>query len=108
MRGRSSTGSSGLTGNGSDAHVAVFRGLHTSPFGIDLYRLDESTDLPVTDLPPAYRTRVRDGIEAESADDAERILAVLSAHRLPLCPTPGATDNSSGGVVRPGVDCREG
>jgi serine/threonine protein phosphatase PrpC len=77
----------GVDGTGQDAHVAVFRGLHTSPFGIDLFELDQSTDLAVSDLYPDYRSRVRDGIEADDADDADRILATLRDHRLPACRT---------------------
>jgi PPM family protein phosphatase len=77
----------GVDGTGQDAHVAVFRGLHTSPFGIDLFKLDQSTDLAVGDLYPDYRSRVRDGIEADDADDADRILATLRDHRLPACRT---------------------
>jgi protein phosphatase len=77
----------GVDGAGQDEHVAVFRGLHTSPFGVDLFRVDKGTDLPVSDLTPDYRSRVRDGIEATDADDADRILATLREHRLPLCRT---------------------
>jgi serine/threonine protein phosphatase PrpC len=77
----------GVDGTGQDAHVAVFRGLHTSPFGVDLFKLDQSTDLAVGDLYPDYRSRVRDGIEADDADDADRILATLRDHRLPACRT---------------------
>ena len=85
----------GVEGSGQDEHVAVFRGLHTSPFGVDLYRADSSTDLAVSDLTPDYRSRVRDGIEATDADDAARILATLRAHRLPPCRTTGKAGPAS-------------
>jgi serine/threonine protein phosphatase PrpC len=85
----------GVDGTGSDAHVAVFRGLPTSPFGVDLFRVDASTDLAVADLSPDYRSRVRDGIEATGTDDAQRILATLRDHRLPLCRTAEAGTGTS-------------
>ncbi|WP_448626220.1 PP2C family protein-serine/threonine phosphatase [Geodermatophilus sp. URMC 64] len=111
----------GVDGTGDDAHVAVFRGLHTSPFGVDLYRLDEATELLVTDLTPAARSRVRDGIEADDASDADRILSALREQRLPVCrtstgksstPTPSRpatspTATRTTSSAEPGVDCRE-
>ncbi|MGY1615849.1 PP2C family protein-serine/threonine phosphatase [Geodermatophilus sp. SYSU D00691] len=79
----------GVEGTGDAEQVAVFRGLHTSPFGVDLYRLDHATDLTVGDLEPAARSRVRDGIEADDAADAERILDALRDQQLPPCPEGG-------------------
>ncbi|MGY1601965.1 PP2C family protein-serine/threonine phosphatase [Geodermatophilus sp. SYSU D00815] len=78
----------GVDGSGDAERVAVFRGLHTSPFGVDLYRLDRATDLAVSDLEPVARSRVRDGIEADDAADAERILTALRDQQLPVCPDP--------------------
>jgi protein phosphatase len=94
----------GVDGTGQDEHVAVFRGLHTSPFGVDLFKVDQATDLAVSDLTPDYRSRVRDGIEAMDSDDAARILSTLRDHRLPLCrpagkdeptPTTGASPSTA-------------
>ena len=72
--------------------VAVFRGLNTSVAGVDLYRLDETTDLALTDLRSAARSRVRGGIDADDADHADRILAALREARLPLCPSASTTE----------------
>jgi protein phosphatase len=91
----------GVEGTGQDEHVAVFRGLHTSPFGVDLYRVDSGTDLQVSDLTPDYRSRVRDGIEASDADDAARILATLRAHRLPPCRAAAKEDPASSTAAAP-------
>jgi protein phosphatase len=78
----------GVDGTGNMARVAVFRGLPASVAGLDLYRVDHSTDLAVDDLPPAARDRVRGRITADDAADARRILGALRDQRLPVCPPP--------------------
>ncbi len=67
--------------------VAVFRGLDVSLLGLDLYRVDQDAELPVTDLTPAARNRVQGGITADDAADADRIVAALRDQRLPACRT---------------------
>jgi PPM family protein phosphatase len=84
----------GVDGNGTDEQVAVFRGLDVSIVGFDFYELDEATGMAVADLTPAARNRVRGGITADDADDADRILAALRLQRLPLCRTTGSTQPS--------------
>ena len=90
----------GVDGTGTAARVAVFRGLPASVAGLDLYRVDHSTDLAVDDLTPAARNRVRDRITADDAADARRILAALRDERLPVCPTPGQPTATTGGAAR--------
>ncbi|TFV72913.1 serine/threonine-protein phosphatase [Blastococcus sp. CT_GayMR19] len=85
----------GVDGSGDDEQVAVFRGLDVSVLGFDLSELDRSTDLPVTDLTAAARSRVRGGITADDEQDAERILAALGEQRLPVCRTPGTPEASA-------------
>ncbi|MCZ2837778.1 PP2C family protein-serine/threonine phosphatase [Modestobacter sp. VKM Ac-2985] len=75
--------------------VGVFRGLNASVVGLDLYRLDEATALATTDLTPAARNRVADGIPADDPDDAERILSNLRGQQLPLCRTTPAVAAST-------------
>jgi PPM family protein phosphatase len=75
----------GATGSGDGEQVGVFRGLDVSIVGWDLYRLDEATSLAVGDLNSAARSRVRGGITADDARDADRILAALREERLPVC-----------------------
>jgi len=84
----------GVDGSGTDEQVAVFRGLDVSIVGFDFYELDEATGMAVADLTPAARNRVRGGITADDADDADRILAALRQQRLPLCRTTGSTQPS--------------
>ncbi|SOC53400.1 protein phosphatase [Blastococcus aggregatus] len=67
--------------------VAVFRGLDVSLLGLDLYRVDQDAELPVTHLTPAARNRVQGGITADDAADADRIVAALRDQRLPPCRT---------------------
>jgi serine/threonine protein phosphatase PrpC len=90
----------GVDGDGNSGEVAVFRGLDVSVVGFDFFELDQDTDLAVTDLTPAARTRVRGGITADSSADADRILDALRESRLPLCPsdttgTPSASSSAA-------------
>jgi hypothetical protein len=75
----------GATGTGEQERVGVYRGLDVSIVGWDLFRLDETTSLAVGDLTPDVRSRVRGGITADDARDAERILETLHDERLPVC-----------------------
>ncbi|MGY1916900.1 PP2C family protein-serine/threonine phosphatase [Blastococcus sp. SYSU DS0973] len=88
----------GVSGSGDDEQVAVYRGLDASVLGMDLYRLDRGTDLAVTDLVPAARSRVRDSITADDSGDADRILAALEDQRLPLCRTAANSDATQPGL----------
>jgi PPM family protein phosphatase len=81
----------GVEGSGDHAHVTVFRGLPASLAGFDLYRVDRATDLSVTDLVPAARSRVRKGITADGSSDAGRIVSALRDQRLPVCSSMGGT-----------------
>lgn len=81
--------------------VAVFRGLDVSLLGLDLYRVDQDADLPVTDLTPAARNRVQGGITADDASDADRIVAALRDQRLPACRTAEDEDAGSAEPTAP-------
>jgi serine/threonine protein phosphatase PrpC len=89
----------GVDGSGTAAQVAVFRGLDVSIVGFDFFELDRNTGMALTDLTPAARSRVRGGITANSADDADRILAALRDQRLRPCPTTGSTQPSPSSSV---------
>jgi PPM family protein phosphatase len=78
----------GVDGAGEDEQVAVFRGLDVSIVGLDFFELDRNTGMALTDLTPAARSRVRGGITADDAADADRILSALRGQRLPACRTP--------------------
>jgi protein phosphatase len=87
----------GVHDNGQTEEVAVFRGLDASVLGLDLYEFDHDAGLAVKELTPNARTRVRGGIAATNAADADRILDNLRGSRLPLCRTEQAesTDGRS-------------
>jgi protein phosphatase len=92
----------GVDGTGNAEQVAVFRGLNVSVIGFDLFELDRDTDLPVTDLTSAARSRVRGGITAAGGADADRILEALRDQRLPLCPTtPSPSENTGAATTTP-------
>jgi protein phosphatase len=99
----------GVEGSGDDGQVAVFRGLNVSVLGFDLFELDRSTDLAVTDLTAAARNRARGGITAEDEEHAERILDALGEQQLPVCrsesatasPTPSAAPSSAAAPTDP-------
>lgn len=84
----------GVDGTGQDEQVAVFRGLDVSIVGFEFFELDHDTGLAVADLTPAARNRVRGGITADDAADAQRILSALRDQRLPLCRTTGASGST--------------
>jgi protein phosphatase len=89
----------GVNGAGTSEQVAIFRGLNVSVVGFEFFELDQDTGLAVTDLTPAARSRVRGGITANNAQDADRILGALRAQRLPLCPTTPTTPSSGTGTA---------
>jgi len=84
-----------VDGTGEDEQVAIFRGLDVSVVGFDLYELEEDTGMPLSDLTQAARNRVRNGITADDASDADRILDRLRDQRLPLCRTTPSTPSPS-------------
>jgi len=84
-----------VDGTGEDEQVAIFRGLDVSVVGFDLYELEEDTGMPLSDLTRAARNRVRNGITADDASDADRILDRLRDQRLPLCRTTPSTPSPS-------------
>jgi protein phosphatase len=94
----------GVDGSGAASRVSVFRGLNASFAGLDLYRVDQPTDLAVRDLTPAARSRVSRGITADSSADAHRILGALREQRLPLCPTTGSGTGAPATDTTPPTD----
>jgi serine/threonine protein phosphatase PrpC len=62
---------------GDPAHVAVYRGVSGSFLGIDLSRVDTTTDVPVSALPDYDQARLSDQIDASNRDDATRIVGTL-------------------------------
>ena len=97
-RGRSSrtTGPSGTGSSGSRAAGTTGRSPSSAAWtsrssASTCIELDGSTDLAVTDLTAAARSRVRGGITADDEQDAERILDALREQRLPVCATAPRT-----------------
>jgi protein phosphatase len=73
-------------------NVAVYRGVSGSVLGVDLSSVSDRTDLPVAALPEFEQNHVRNGIDATSRTDAERIVATL---RRDACPAPPAVPTPS-------------
>jgi protein phosphatase len=80
--------------------VAVFRGFNTDLLGLDLYRVDDVTDIALADLSSYDQNNVRHGIDADDADDAQRIVADLHAAAIPECP-PASTSTSTSTSAAP-------
>ncbi|MGX5656958.1 PP2C family protein-serine/threonine phosphatase [Geodermatophilus nigrescens] len=84
--------------DGTD-HVAVYRGFNTELLGLDLFRVDDVTGIPLEDLSSYQQNSVRQGIEASGSDDARRIVDDLQQGTLPECPADDedrpATDASA-------------
>lgn len=88
--------------------VALFRGVNAEFGPLSLYSVVENSDLRVSDLQPAARSQVNNGITAHSRTDGQQILARLAQQRLPLCssltPTPSATPSRTS--ARPSTPAR--
>jgi protein phosphatase len=84
----------GVQDGAETQQVTVFRGLNVSILGLDLYRVDEVTDLFAADLRQDVRKRVQNGITADDAAEAERIVDTLRDELLPLCPEDEGTDSA--------------
>lgn len=61
----------------SGDRVVIYRGIQAEIPGITLNRVEEPTDIELTDLPESYQRRVRDGIGADSLAGARRVVANL-------------------------------
>jgi serine/threonine protein phosphatase PrpC len=88
----------------SDGKVALYRGIQANAPLVSLHSVDEVTDIKVADLPPFERSKVTEGIEAVSRNDAETTIAALrsalsestsSAPAKDDDPTPPPTDQPS-------------
>ncbi|WP_369257346.1 PP2C family protein-serine/threonine phosphatase [Geodermatophilus amargosae] len=71
--------------------VAVYRGFNTDLLGLDLYRVDDVTDIHLDDLSSYDQNSVRQGIDAGDAGDAQRIVDDLHDATLPACDTKPST-----------------
>jgi len=91
-----------FVGADEDGTVAVYRGVTGQVAGIKLSRVDERTDLKVTDLQPVVRREVQQGIIADSVGHADAIVQRLRTQQLPACagqgatPSPGTTPSPEG------------
>ncbi|MEX5721659.1 PP2C family protein-serine/threonine phosphatase [Geodermatophilus maliterrae] len=81
--------------------VAVFRGFNTDLLGLDLYRVDDVTDIALADLSSYQQNNVRQGIDADDADDAQRIVDDLHLAALPVCPRPAPSTSSASPSAAP-------
>jgi len=91
-------------------HVAVYRGFNADLLGLDLYRVDDVTDLPLDDLTSYDQNSVRQGIDAGDADDARRIVDDLQAAAVPECETGSgrATSSASPSSAAPSIETGAG
>jgi PPM family protein phosphatase len=88
----------GVAAADGENRVAVFRGFNTELLGLDLFRVDGVTDIPLDDLSSYDQNSVRQGIEAGDADDAQRIVDDLHQAALPVCETSSAEEQPSDGA----------
>jgi protein phosphatase len=105
----------------NDGNVAIFKGVPGKIAWIELSEVYESSDLKLDDLTPAAQGTVKQGIEADSLDEAKDKLAALTdpsnPSRKQACPTdgpspdpgltmtgaatPGATPSGTGAATTP-------
>jgi protein phosphatase len=78
-----------------DGTIAIFQGIPGKIAGFDLSTVDYVTDVNVNELTPVAQERVKEGIGAETREEAEQQLETLldpsSRNVLPFCPTPTPT-----------------
>ncbi|MDQ1696604.1 MAG: family protein phosphatase [Frankiaceae bacterium] len=87
---------------GPPPQVAVYRGVSGSVLGLDLFRLSEHTDLPVSALPDFEQAKVSDTIPASSQSDAERIVQSLREQACTAAtPSPTTTPSPRRPSARP-------
>ena len=75
-------------------NVAIYRGIQSDLPGVELSELHHASEITLASLPDYRAAQVRDGISAESLDDAERIVANIGELATP-CPTPEPTPSAS-------------
>src|SRR5690606_15470266 len=63
----------------SDGVVAIYQGVPQEVPGIDLSDVDSPTSISLDSLPTYSQEQVRDGLNAESLDDAQAIVADLES-----------------------------
>jgi serine/threonine protein phosphatase PrpC len=73
--------------------VAIFRGVEADLPGIRMHRVKESSELTLDALPTYNARQVRDGISADSLEDARGIVSRLQ--RLVICPEPATPSPSA-------------
>jgi protein phosphatase len=90
-------------------YVAIFQGIPQELGSVELSSVHERTDVRVADLPPFAQERLADPISASSLEDAEAIVALLEAERVPAPtpqptpPTPATTSPTSSAQGRRGA-----
>lgn len=78
----------------NDGHVAVYQGVQADLPVVDLSALHKTSEITLASLPDYRAAQVRDGISAESLDDARRIVDNIGDLARP-CPTPEPTPSAS-------------
>ena len=58
----------------NDDTVGIYRGVNASVLGHDLYKLEETSAVRVSDLPDAVQANLRDGITASSQREAQQTI----------------------------------
>ena len=79
--------------------VAIFRGVEADVPGLNMHSVEESSDLALDDLPTYNARQVRDGISADSLDDARGVVTRLK--RLVVCPQPKTPSASASPSSKP-------
>ena len=79
-----------------NGNVVIYRGVDANMPGLSLNSVEETTDIPLEQLPTYSRQRVEAGITATDLDDALRIVSDLQAQvRPPASPEPSPTKKSA-------------
>lgn len=74
--------------------VAVYRGIPDDLFGMELSSLDHVSDVSVDDLQPGVANRIRQGMQVDSLDEANRLIEEYTLDIATSADTPQAEQTS--------------
>jgi protein phosphatase len=84
--------------------VAVFRGVDAEFGPLKFYKVATNTSLKLSDLRPAARSQVENGITAASQSDAQKVVDNLRGELLPSCASLTSPSPSPSPSATPGAE----
>ncbi len=86
-----------------DGNVAIYEGVRADLPLVRLHRVAEKSEIALADLPEYPARQVRDGIDADSLEDARTIVKRLDGLAIPPCPKPTPKPTASASPTKTGT-----